>query len=213
MLGSASAPPIDPDREQARTWLADELARPGYLTQESWVERAWRWLLDRLPSLELTGQLPGWVTWVALATVLVAAVAVIAFGTRGRWRQASMAVLPGPRGPVLEEDLTAAAYRERAAAALARGDHDAALVDAYRALTASAVERTLLDDRPGRTAREVAADLSPGFPEVASELETAAGRFDEVRYGDHHATAASAREMAALDARLSAARPLHGAPR
>lgn len=200
-------PPLDPDRELARRWMQDELDRPGYSTSRSWVSRALEWISERLPSLDLPGQLPAWTAWVALAAVLVAAVALIAFGMRRRWRRASLTDSRPAPGAVLEEALSAADYRARADAALARGDHDAALVDRYRAIAAGAVERTLLDDRPGRTAHEVAVDLSPVFPAVTGALAMAADRFDEVRYGEGRADAGQARAMADLDQRLAATRP------
>ncbi|MGO0576604.1 DUF4129 domain-containing protein [Ornithinimicrobium panacihumi] len=200
--------PVDPDRDQARTWLEEELARPGYTTERSLVSRVLEWIGDRLPSLDLPGQLPAWTAWVALAVVLVAALAVIAFGTRDRWRKASLADRRASPGAVLEEELTARDYRDRARSAMAAGDLDAALVDSYRAVAAGAVERTLLDDRPGRTAHEVALDLAAPFPAFAAELGVAGDRFDAVRYGDHHATAAQARDMAELEARLAAERPV-----
>lgn len=200
-------PPLDPDRDLARRWLEEELERPGYSTSRSLVSRIWGWITDRLPSLDLPGQLPGWTTWAALAAILLAALAVIAFGARRRWRQRTLTDRPSPTGAVLEEDLGAEDYRTRAADALARGDHDAALVDAYRAVATQAVERGLLDDRPGRTAHEVALDLSPVFPAEGRVLSGAADEFDAVRYGDQHSSAARAQEMLELDRRLARTRP------
>ncbi|WP_131105345.1 DUF4129 domain-containing protein [Ornithinimicrobium sufpigmenti] len=200
-------PPLDPDRDEARRLFQDELARGDYQLQESWVSRAWRWFTDLFSGFGGLGPLPGWVTWVLLALVLVAVLAVLAFATRDRWRTARLSGHGAP-GAVLEGPARAASeHRQEAAAALGAGDHDRAVLEAYRAVAAGAVERTFLDDRPGRTAHELATGLAPVFPDARDELLTAADAFDAVRYGDHRATAEQARQVVDLDARLDAARP------
>ncbi|MFK5634573.1 MULTISPECIES: DUF4129 domain-containing protein [unclassified Ornithinimicrobium] len=203
--------PVDPDRDQARAWLEEELARPGYQLRESFVVGAWTWVQDRLPSLGPVGALPAWTTWVVLGVVLGAVLAVLTFAQRDRWRRAALTARS--TGSVLDEEgLRAEDYRTRATAALVAGDHDAALLDGYRAIAAGAVERTLLDDRPGRTAHEVALALEPVFPVDAAPLAAAADRFDAVRYGDGRARPEDARQVLDLGGRLTATRPtLHRA--
>lgn len=202
-----TGPPLDPDRDQARRLLQDELTRGDYQLQESWVSRAWRWFTDLFSGFGGAGPLPGWVTWVLLALVLVAVLAVLAFATRDRWRTGRLAHR-GAAGAVLEGPARAAAeHRAEAAQALTAGDHDRAVLEAYRAVAAGALERTLLDQRPGRTAHELATGLAPVFPELREELLGAADAFDAVRYGDHRATPEQARHVVDLDARVDAARP------
>jgi hypothetical protein len=166
-----------------------------------------RWVTDRLPDPDLPGQLPAWASWAALALVLAAVAAVLSFAARDRWRQGRLTTADG-RG-VFEEGgrLSAAAYRDRARAALRVGEHDAALLDAYRAVAAAAAERVLLDAAPGRTAHEVAVALAVVFPSHAAELTRAADAFDAVRYGGHHVDADRAGAVLTLDERLAAARP------
>ena len=82
------------------------------------------------------------------------------------------------------------------------------MLEAYRAIARSAVERTLLDDLPGRTAHEVAVALVPVFPASAASLATAADVFDAVRYGRRAARVESARDRLALDAALATTRPV-----
>jgi hypothetical protein len=203
-----TGPPLDPDRDQARRLLEEELTRGDYQLQESWVSRAWSWFTDLFSGFSGVGPLPGWVTWVLLVLVLVAVLAVLAFATRDRWRTGRLARRGAP-GAVLEGPARAAAeHRQEATAALAAGDHDRALLEAYRATAAGAVERTLLDDRPGRTANELATGLAPVFPDIRQELLAAADAFDAVRYGDHRATPEQARHVVDLDARVHAARPV-----
>lgn len=200
-------PPLDPDRDEARRLFQEELDRGAYQLQEAWVSRAWRWFTDLFSGLGGVGPLPGWVTWVLLALVLLAVLAVLAFATRDRWRTARLA-RGGAPGAVLEGPArTAAEHRQEALDALARGDHDRAVLEAYRAVAAGAVERALLDDRPGRTAHELATGLVPVFPDAREELTAAADAFDAVRYGDHRASPGQARRVVDLDARLHDARP------
>lgn len=199
---------VDPDRDEARRWLEDELRGADYQVRESLVLRAWRWVTDRLPTLDLPGQLPSWAAWALLGVVLLAAAAVVLFAARDRWRRGSMTVLPG-RGAVLEEaGVSASGYRRRAASAQAAGDHDAALLDAYRAIAAGAVERALADDRPGRTAHEVSVVLAPAFPNLAASLSEAADAFDSVRYGSAHAGARRAAAVVELERRLADTPPV-----
>ena len=103
---------------------------------------------------------------------------------------------------------TAAEHRTAATRALAAGDADTALLEAYRAIARSAIERTLLDDLPGRTPHEVAVELGPAFPASAAALATAADAFDAVRYGRRAARPESARDVIALDSTLAATRPV-----
>lgn len=187
--------------------LEDELARGDYQLTESLVSRIWRWFSGLFDGLSLPGQLPPWATWVVLGAVLLAVVAVLAFAARDRWRTGRLtehrptgAVLEGPRR-------SAAAHRADARRALEAGDHDTAVLEGYRSLAAGAIERTLLEDRPGSTAHEVGTGLAPVFPAEAPALLRAADHFDAVRYGDHRADADQARHVLGVDERLAAARP------
>lgn len=205
---------LDPDREEARRWLETEIAEGDYRLQEPVLTRLWNWFVDLLPSVALPGQLPAWTPWVVLVLVLVVAAAVIAFGLRDRWRTGR---LSGSRtnGAVLDGVHRAASqYRASAEAALRRGDHDTAALEAYRAIAAGAIERTLLDNRPGQTAHEVAASLVPVFPAHGGPLGLAADTFDAVRYGDQRCDADTARELLELETAVRGSRPqLDAAPR
>lgn len=202
-----TAVPLDPDRDHARRLLQDELDSGGYQLREGVVDRVVRWIGELFGTLGSPGALPGWVTWAVLALVLVAVLAVLAFAARGRWRDGRLVAATGT-GAVLEgERSTAAEHRRLARQALAAGAHDTAVIQAYRALTAGGLERTLLEDRPGSTAHEVAQALTPVFPDHGSALAAGADRFDAVRYGGHPADAQQARSVVELDAALAQERP------
>lgn len=199
--------PLDPDRDEARRLLQAELDDGGYQLQESLVGRLLRWLGEHLPAPHLTGPLPGWLSWAVLSVVLLAVAAVLLYATRDRWRVGRLTARTAP-GPVLDGPRRAASdHRAAARRALAEGDHGTAVLEAYRAITAGAVERTLLDDRPGLTAHEVAAELSHPFVTAAPELARAAADFDAVRYGHRPVTPERARAVLDLDERLAGTRP------
>ncbi|MFB9731132.1 DUF4129 domain-containing protein [Ornithinimicrobium kibberense] len=192
----------DPGRDEARRWLEEELASGGYRVRESVVERVLDRLAELLPSPGLTGTLPGWASWVVLAAVLVAVLAVLTRAARDRRRQAVLGRRTADGAVLPDRPLTAAAYRERAARALAAGESDTALLDAYRAVAAEADGRGWLPDRPGRTAHELAAELGARAPALAGDLAEAADRFDAVRYGAAHVAADQARAVLDLGLRL-----------
>jgi len=197
-------PPLDPTSPQARQWLEDELSKGIYHERKGLLETIWDWLNELLSSAGNGTGLAGWTIWIALALIaaVVALVLVRSIHAERRMTGARReGVLEGPTR-------TAAEHREAAARALEAGDADTAVLEAYRALTRSAVERTLLDDLPGRTAHEVAVALGPVFPASASSLAVAADTFDAVRYGRRTARPESARDLIALDADLARTRPL-----
>jgi len=197
-------PPLDPTSPQARQWLEDELRKGIYHEQKGLLERIWDWLDELLSGTGTGTGFAGWTIWIALA-VIAAVVALVLVRSIHAERR-----MTGPRREGVRDGptRTAAEHRVAASRALEAGDADTAVLEAYRALTRSAIERTLLDDLPGRTAHEVAVALGPVFPASASSLAVAADTFDAVRYGRRTATPESARDVIALDADLARTRPL-----
>ncbi|GGB83957.1 DUF4129 domain-containing protein [Knoellia flava] len=195
-------PPLDPTRSEGRRLLEQELSKPRYAVEPSLWDRFREWLLGLL---DTTGPgLPSWVfalvVLVVIAVLALAAVLLLRPEARGR-RSAT------DRGVLDERGVDATAYRSRANDALRQGNWDAVVLDGYRALVAAAVERTVLDELPGRTAHEASVALSRAFPNEGEALRAGADRFDAVRYGHGRACEAEAREVLALDERLTRARP------
>lgn len=197
-------PPLDPTRSEGRRLLEEELAKPRYAVEPSLWDRFREWLLGLL---DTTGPgLPSWVfALVALVVVAVLTLAVVLL-LRPEARAKRSAT---DRGVLDERGVDATAYRSRASDALRQGRWDTVVLDGYRAVVAAAVERTVLDELPGRTAHEASLALSGAFPDEAEALRAAADRFDAVRYGHGRATEVEAREVLALDERLIRARPRH----
>jgi uncharacterized protein DUF4129 len=196
-------PPLDPTSPQARQWLEDELRKGLYHEQKGLLERLWDWLMNLLDTTG-GGGFPAWTILFALLVGVAVVGLVLWRSLRAEHR------VGGPRrGGVLEGPArTAAEHRAAARAALDAGAAETAVLEGYRALARSAVERTLLDDLPGRTAHEVAVALGPVFPASARPLAAAADTFDAVRYGRRAATLESARGVIELDATLAGTRPV-----
>lgn len=195
-------PPLDPTSPQARQWLEDELRKGIYHEQKGLLQRFWEWLTSL--GGDGVGAFPAWTIWIVLLVGAVVVAAVVAYSLHAERR------MPSARGSgVLDGPVrTAAEHRSAARAALEGGDAETAVLEAYRAITRSAVERTLLDDLPGRTAHEVALALGPVFPASAGALADAADAFDAVRYGHRRASAGTAHAVIELDTALTATRPL-----
>lgn len=199
-------PPLDPSSPEARQWVLDELAKGRYTTEPSPWQRFVEWLQELFSGQPGSALLPSWGV-VVVVVVLLAVVALVVL----RLVRAEPSTRRGRDRSVLDDEgLSAADYRARARDARSRGDWDAVLLDSYRALATSAVERTLLTDLPGRTAHEVAVALGPVFPRHADSLAASAAEFDAVRYGHTHTTQALATATAELDTALLAARPTLG---
>jgi hypothetical protein len=194
-------PPLDPSSPEAQQWVRDELANGRYLTEPSWWQRFVEWVTEHLRGGWGFGSWlpPGWAV-VLVVVVLLAVVGLVVL--RLVRPEALTRRRAAGTSPVDDEGLSAADYRDRARESTTRGDWDAVLLDGYRALTASAVERSLLTELPGRTAHEVALSLAPLFPTLADALASAASAFDDVRYGHRHTTEAQAMATTRLDADL-----------
>lgn len=188
--------------------LGDELSKAEYSVQESPLRRAVTAAIDWF-----TGIFDGaagdavsiwWYAVVGLGLVLV--LALIAWGLVRL--QPGRRVRRAEQGGVFDEAGVAAAdYLARARRALAAGDFDGAVVDGYRALVARSIERFLLDDQPGMTARELAVALAGSFPDDGPALQHVATSFGAVRYGAVAASPADADRMLSLEERLRRSTP------
>ncbi|MFF2370096.1 DUF4129 domain-containing protein [Agromyces sp. NPDC058110] len=203
----ARADPLEPDADEARRWVLDELSKPRYRAAEPnaldvFARSVRDWFADLLNG---AGAVPAEV--VALLVVLVALVLVVVgllvFGLpRLRRRRRSVG------SPAFEGDLRDAATIRRAAEAAARaGDWALAIEERFRAIVRQLVEREIVHVHPGTTAHAVADAAARPFPDARAELEAAAVAFDRVRYLGDAGDAAASDRMTALDVRLGSARP------
>lgn len=192
-----------PEPDPARSWLEDELRRPEY--RQSLLDRLLSWLGDLWDSLQAAALGASSLSTGAAVLVLVVLTALLVL-VAGRVRQESRggvgtgSALDG--GPVTPEE-----HRARAEAALSRGSHDTAVVEGCRAVAARAVQTGAIEHRPGRTARELAGELGPLFPDHSAGLHRASMLFDSVFYGGQPATPADARLVLDLDDAVRTTRP------
>lgn len=204
--------PVDPDRQEARQWAVEELAKPVYQNaQPDWLTDLWRQFTEWLrslgngdPAMDSGVAVP--VIGVTVVVLIAAAILLARPRLNARRRRAAVDDVD------VDPSITPAEYRRLAAAAAARAEWRTAVVEQFRAIVRSAEDRTVIDPLPGRTADEVAGQLVGAFGSHAAELRRAAGVFDAVRYGSAGASAADHAEMQALDRLLEAAKPDFGRP-
>ncbi|MFD2793198.1 DUF4129 domain-containing protein [Promicromonospora vindobonensis] len=199
--------PVVPDRDTAREWLSSELQGTEYAERESLLSRLISWVLDWLNSIDwpdtsMSGPQLGLVIAVIVVAVLVVAWLVAGPVRLGRNRAGSAEVLD------TDDARTASQMRAAADAAAASGDWRTAAVERFRAVVRALEERVIIDPRPGRTAQEAAADAGARLPAQAAGLRSGADLFDGVEYGDRVATPDDDAELRALDAEVTAARPV-----
>ena len=206
LLAMSPSAALHPDPGQARDWLRRELSRPEY--HEGLRERFFTWISEWWNSLTTGALSANGLSVLAIVFVVVLA-AVVAALLLSRVRPESRGASRGggvlTDRPVSPDELRAAAEQ-----ALAAGELDRALVEAFRALATRAIGRGLVEERPGLTAHELADDLAPRFPRHAGGLRDAATRFDSVFYGHLAAIERDARAVLDLDDALRRERPATG---
>lgn len=200
----ADGPPLTPDSPEAREWLARELAKPEYQDEEGLLDRLIGWVLEQFDGGP-SGALPGPVLWAMLAVVVIGIALVVVRGLRRNPTTGAR-----DEGEVFGGDRprTAAEHREAARVAAAAGDHDLAVLEAFRGMARDGAERTLLPDSPGMTVHEVVVGLTRAFPAKGAELASSAAAFDDVRYGETHVSGATAAAVVALGEQLAVESPV-----
>lgn len=197
----------EPDREQARRLLEDELSAPEYAEARpnpvlTWLADALGAVMEWLSSLGgAAPTLPGWV----LPLALVAVAGVVLWFIRPR---PTAAVRARRAAAVLSDrSISPEQHRRTAASAAAAGRHAEALAAWFRALVRQAEVRTVLAVKPGRTATEAALGLGAAFPAEQAALDAAADGFNAVVYGERPAGPEQAAAVRDLDARLQHLQP------
>ncbi len=196
--------PVVPDADRARGWLEQELADPVYHRSPSLLQRLLDWLGSLFDGIE--GVAVNTRLLVAIGVLVVVVAVGLALWFAGPVRRARRSRGPGAvLGP--GEVRTADDLRRAADAAAAAGRWEQAVADRFRAVVRALEERTVLDERPGRTAHEAVEDAGARLPVVADDLRRAGRLFDGVVYGDARATAADDAALRDLDRRTAQARP------
>lgn len=200
------AVPVQPDADEARRLLQDELAKGVYRQAEpSLLERAWTAVLTWLG--ELLGQIRSVDAGVGTILLAVGAGVVIAVAVLLIKPRLNAVRRPDPTVFPAQSSLSAQAHRDTAEAAARTGNWDEALTERFRAITRAAEERVILDEQAGRTAVEVAHRLQDLFAAQSEELHWLAERFNEVHYGSRPAGQPDYRRAAELDLELQRTQP------
>ncbi|OJX66482.1 MAG: hypothetical protein BGO94_06330 [Micrococcales bacterium 72-143] len=205
--------PVDPDRDEARRLLEDELDKARYRQQgqgeaetPEWLRAIYRWFENLIDSLSGQGSVPG---WIVLLVIVVVAVIVVLFLVFGVPRLRARSRIRGSGDELFEADdhRDAAAMRRDADAAAQAGRFGEAIAERFRAIARSLHERTLVTTVPGSTAHDVARRAALPLPEHAEALGRAAVDFDAVRYLGDPGDRERYERMATLDAAVQHARP------
>jgi hypothetical protein len=196
-------PPVDIGRDQAAQEAAKELSKSAYRDSGSLLERAvgkvFDWIGDLLDSL--TGSSPNGHAGLGMLIGLLVVIVVVVLWRAGVLRTSRKATPQAVFDTARPQ--SAAEYRAQAEREAASGDLALAIRSRFRACVAELTERTVLDERPGRTAYEVVADASQVAPVLRDVLQPAALVFTEVVYGNRPGTP---RRYAAVVAADDAAR-------
>lgn len=193
-------PPVDISRDDAAKEAAKELSKPVYgQAGDSLVTRAITKVVDWIGELlgHLTGQSPDGHLGLIMLIGLLALVVIVVL-----WRAGVLRTTRGTKSAAVFDSArprSAAEYREQAEAEAASGDYAAAVRSRFRACVAELTERTVLDERAGRTAYEAVADAGRVVPALRDPLQPAALVFTEVVYGNRPGTAERYNVVVAAD--------------
>ncbi|MFG2885428.1 DUF4129 domain-containing protein [Streptomyces sp. NPDC048297] len=204
--GSGDEPPVTIPRDPAREAARRELSKRMYHENDpSLFQRAlnafWDWVGKLFGSA--ASVTPGGTLGLVVVILFVLAVLAALW-----WRLGTPRRQPSSATALFDErPRSAAEHRAAAEAHAAQGHWNQAVQERMRAIVRSLEERTLLDDRPGRTADEAAAEAGRTMPAHADRLRSAAREFDDVTYGGRRASELSYLRVAELDRDLERTRP------
>jgi len=174
--------PVQPDSDEARNLLIDELAKAPYqAAQPTLFDRVSKWIFDLFASFEIGdgNGIPTVVTVVLIALVIIAIVAaLLVYGIpRLNRKSKHTALLFGD-----VDYRSASQLRSDAEQAASRQDWAAAVTDMFRSIARGLSERTIVTTTPGTTAYGFAKRAGEVLREHADELTVSANTFDRVRY-------------------------------
>jgi hypothetical protein len=181
-------PPVDISRTDAAAEASKELSKPLYgQAGDSLVSRAIGKVLEWIGDLlnNLAGTSSNGHVGLLLLVLLFALIIVVVL-----WRAGVLRTTRSNPTAVFDTDKprTASTYRAQAEQEAAAGNYAAAVRSRFRACVAELTERTVLDERAGRTAYEAVADAGRAVPALRDVLRPAALVFTEVVYGNRPGT-------------------------
>lgn len=209
LLALAASVPVTPGADEARSWVHDELLNPAYHSSRSLLQRFLDWLGQQFEGVPRFGAPSLVVAAIVVGVLLV--VALLAFWVAGPVRRSRRERTAGALRAG-DDRRTADQLRAAADEAAAQGRWSLAAAERFRAIVRDLEQRTVLDERPGRTADEAGDAAAARLPELGADLRRAARRFDDVVYGDQPADAADDTWLRGLDDAVARARVSAGTP-
>lgn len=194
--------PVEPDADEARELLINELAKSPYqAAKPTLFDQIAKAIQDWLESLRI-GEAQGppalgiGILLIVVAVAIVAAILI--FGLPRLNRRSKVA------GTLFGEndERSSDAMRRDAEAAAARGDFSMAIAEMFRAIARGLAERTIVATLPGTTASGFASNTGRIFPAHAERITAAARSFDEVRYLGRSGSAEQYAQVSALEGEL-----------
>lgn len=189
--------PLDLGADEARQLAQQELLDPIYAqAQPPWWQSAVEWVLARLGDVlsSLASGVAGG-GWLIIAGALLALGLFVSLRRTGVVRRTHGSEAALFVGRVRD----AAEYRAASMRAAAAGDYHQAVLDRFRAIVRTLEQRGVIDERPGRTADEVAIETGHVRSELAAGLQQGAGAFDEVAYGGRSGSRDTYESLVRLD--------------
>ncbi|HZQ31580.1 MAG TPA: DUF4129 domain-containing protein [Mycobacterium sp.] len=192
------------DRDAAHDAAQRELSKPIY-PKPDFLQRISDWIDDLISRLVVkSAHVPGgWFTVALLVTLVVIALIVAVWIARRTLRTNRR----GELDLFGDVELSAAEHRATAERYAAEGDWAAAIRHRLRAVARQLEENGVLNPVPGRTASELARDAGRSMPDLAPQLASAAGSFNDVTYGEQLGSEPAYLEIAALDEQIRHRRP------
>jgi hypothetical protein len=200
--------PLDPDAPTAQQWLIDELSKSEYQqARPTWFDTLTDQIANWFQSLSFGG-IQGPPAFGLLAIVVLVGIAlVLAFLVFGLPRINRRSRVTGALFGE-EDERSSVQLRAAAEAAAKRGEFEQAIADMFRSIARGLAERSVLTTSPGTTAHDFGERSGTAFPTLSAELRAAAVSFDDVRYLSKVGTRAQFDELARLEKRVRATKPV-----
>jgi hypothetical protein len=183
LLAVAADGPLEHDPHDVRSRAQELLSRPPYAVEDpGLVDRTLQAVGERIAEFvrTLLGVMSGdaLVAWVIVAVGALLLGLVVWRATRGATVDRSVGeVAPGA------STRSASEWHELADRHAAAGELVEALRCRYAALVAALMESGTIEDVPGRTVRELDAEVAVGNPGLADDVAAAGRRIEAVVYG------------------------------
>lgn len=199
-----SAPPLTPDRDEARRWAERELSDPQYRDADlSPLEKIGR-AINRLTNsiFERLGEIDSpWMLLIVGALIALIVGLIIWRVRRGTSGGVDLAAFdPARRRTTVDPQ----AFWDAAYAAADRREYTLAVQNGVRGIFARLVRAEIIEMTAASTASELAHAAGSACPPVAADALAAGTLFDSVTFGEAHATEADWTELLARAERIAA---------